>query len=74
MTTTLEKNLDIEIIRVTEIHQRWQEILKQYQPGMDFIMKTMKSEIEGAVTSRASGDVAAMVAAHELLASYARED
>lgn len=70
--TTLADALPAEIKRVTAIKERWQELAREHDmgPGMQLYINIMQAEIDRGVQALASGDVVAMLAAHQALADY----
>ena len=74
--TTLADALPAQIKRVTAKKERWQHMMREHNmgPGMQFSINIMQMEIESAVTALASGDVAAMMVAHQSLADYSDDD
>lgn len=81
MMDTLGDALPREIKRVQEKKERWAVYaadMEHMQPGssagMKITMHVMQVQIDAAVAALASGDVAAMVAAHEALKDYSNED
>ena len=73
---TLADALPAQIKRVTAKKERWQAMMKEHNmgPGMQFSINIMQAEIEAGIAALASGDIAAMMAAHQSLADYSDDD
>jgi len=81
MADTLGDALPREIKRVQEKKERWVEYaadMERSMPGsavgMRLTMAIMQAHIDAGVKALASGDVVAMLAAHEELKSYGDDD
>lgn len=81
MTNTLGDALPREIKRVQEKKERWigyaadmERSMPGSSAGMKFTMGIMQVQIDAAVAALASGDVVAMLAAHDALKGYSDED
>ena len=76
MTDILADALPREIARVSAKRDRWRDMMREHDmgPGMQFTINIMQAEIDNAVNACASGDVVAMMAAHEALKSYNDDD
>lgn len=73
---SLADALPAQIKRVTAKKERWQQMMREHDmgPGMQFSINIMQAEIERGVQALASGDVAAMLTAHQSLADYGDDD
>lgn len=81
MADTLGDALPREIKRVQQKKERWVEYaaeMERMSPGsamgMKLTMNIMQVHIDAGVAALASGDVVAMLAAHEELKSYSDDD
>lgn len=81
MTDTLADALPREIKRVQEKKERWigyaaemEKMSPGSSVGMKLTMNIMQVHIDAGVAAAASGDVVAMLAAHEDLKSYSDDD
>ena len=76
MTDTLADALPREIARVTAKKERWMRYMIEQDmgPGMQFSINIMQAEISEAIRACATGDVAAMMAAHQTLKGYSDDD
>jgi hypothetical protein len=74
--TSLADALPAQIKRISEKKARWEGYLRDHEmgPGLQLSINIMQFEIEQAVQSLASGDVIAMLRAHECLAAYSDDD
>lgn len=77
MTGSIADALPRQIERVTAKRDRWIKMAADHPemaPGMNITIALMQHEIMNGVRASASGDVAAMLAAHEALAAYGDDD
>ena len=77
MSESLTESLPKQIERVTAKRDRWIKITQDHPEmasGMNIGIALMQHEIMNAVKASASGDVAAMIEAHEALAAYGDDD
>ena len=77
MPESLAEALPRQIERVTAKRDRWIKMTHDHPEmarGMNLTIALMQHEIMAGVRAAASGDVAAMMSAHEALAAYSDDD
>ena len=77
MSDSLADALPRQIERVTAKRDRWIRMTAEHPEltgGMNITIALMQHEIMAGVRAAASGDVAAMMSAHEALAAYSDGD
>lgn len=77
MPDTLADALPREIARVTAKKERWLQMAREHPEiaaGLRLSIAIMQYEIETAIRAAASGDVVAMLQAHQSLVDYDGKD
>lgn len=74
---TLGEALPMQIARISAKRERWISYAKEagkHGQGMQLTIAVMQAEINEAIASIASGDIARMLSAHQALKDYSDDD